>query len=246
MPPPDLLPWLERELGPDPLARLPQRNRAQEREVGPRRAEHRPFRDNLGAVLCPGVVVGGFAVEAAREHAAHGVDDPHDFVLLVVATLADRHEVDHFAHSLLAEEARDQNVRLGQVKLAVRAVVLDGDLEGAALLVVEDGPEHARGIEMRQAAPVDRPVVSHQRHRAQVTNDSVGFNGLVGHGLRRFDAGNRSLPAARANCQSRLPASPKKRQLLVQRPRCPCARLRISGARRSCQLRPCGLSDLCC
>jgi len=106
---------LEDEPGMDPGGSLLQRNRAQQREVRPRCAEDRAFRHDLGAVLSPRVVVGGIAVDPTRQRAPHGVDDPHDLVVFLAPVGADRHEVDHFAHALLAEEARDENIGLGQV-----------------------------------------------------------------------------------------------------------------------------------
>ena len=99
-------------------------------------------------------------------HAEHTADQP--------LPLADRHEVLQLADSDRGQEARDEDVRVGEVEL------LDGadaerrrDPIAAALLSVEDRPEDARRVEPRAAVPVDRAVGADERDRAQIADDAV-------------------------------------------------------------------------
>src|SRR5262249_24806462 len=98
----------------------------------------------------------------------------------------DRHQVDHFADAVRAEEARHQHVAVGQVHLLVLGLVEAGDLEEASFLLVENRAKNAGRVEVRQAAPVDRTVHTHQRHRVQVANDAVGLDRLIDHFLTRL------------------------------------------------------------
>jgi hypothetical protein len=106
--------------------------------------------------------------------------------LLASARVLDRHEVDHFADPLGAEEARQQHVAVGQVHLLVLGLVEAGDLEEASFVLVENRGEDAWRVELRQAAPVDRTVHAHQRDRVQVADDAVGLDRLIGHSSAAF------------------------------------------------------------
>src|SRR5262245_27544918 len=56
-----------------------------------------------------------------------------------------------------------------------------GDLEKSSFAFVENRGEDAWRVELRQTAPVDRTVHTHQRDRMQVADDAVGLDRLVGH-----------------------------------------------------------------
>ena len=130
----------------------------------------------------PRVVESGLAFEPEAHGPAHGAHDANDPVrLLASARVLDRHEVDHFADPLGAEEARQQHVAVGQVHLLVLGVVEAGDLEEASFVLVENRGEDAWRVELRQAAPVDRTVHTHQRDRVQVADDAVGLDRLISH-----------------------------------------------------------------
>ena len=72
------------------------------------------------------------------------------------------------------EEARDEDVRVGEVELLRRpALGRRGDPVVAAALPVEDRAEDARRVEVRAAVPVDRAVGAHERRRVEVADDPV-------------------------------------------------------------------------
>ena len=92
----------------------------------------------------------------------------------VVAGDGDRHEVDHLQDPVRVQEPGHEDVRFRPVELLVPgALDRRGDPEPPALLVVQDRTEHARGIEPREAEPVDRPVQPDQRGGPQVPDDAV-------------------------------------------------------------------------
>src|SRR5262249_44431720 len=101
------------------------------------------------------------------------------------------HEVLHLADALRREEARDQDVGIGNVELLGRAVLDRGDPVEATVAAVEDRAEDAGRIEAERAVPVDRPVVADQSDRAQVADHAVVGNRKViaGGPLARPKAG---------------------------------------------------------
>lgn len=61
-------------------------------------------------------------------------------------------------------------------------LVGDGcDLEAAAFGVVEQRAENAGGVEVGRAMPIDGTVHADEGDGAHVADDSVVFDGLVGH-----------------------------------------------------------------
>jgi hypothetical protein len=64
--------------------------------------------------------------------------------------------------------------------LLPRALLRGRDAEIAALALIQERAENAGGIEMREAAPVDGPVVADERDGMQVADNAVIFDGLVG------------------------------------------------------------------
>jgi hypothetical protein len=101
----------------------------------------------------------------------------------VLLRLGDRHEALHLAYALLAQEARDEDVRVREVELPRRPVLGDRcDAIVAALLLVEDRGEDARRVERGAAVPVDVPIGARERDRVQVAHDPVlGDRQVVGH-----------------------------------------------------------------
>ena len=86
----------------------------------------------------------------------------------------DRHEVLHLADPVGVEQARDQDVRVGEVELLrPRAGVRGRDAVAAAAVGVEDRGEDARRVEARAAVPVDRAVGGDERDGVQVADDAV-------------------------------------------------------------------------
>jgi hypothetical protein len=58
--------------------------------------------------------------------------------------ILDGHKIEHLAHPFGAEEARQQDAAVGQIHLFVFHLVERGDLEEAALAVVENTGKNAR------------------------------------------------------------------------------------------------------
>jgi hypothetical protein len=88
--------------------------------------------------------------------------------------LPNRHEVLHLADAVPGEEARDQDIGVGEVELLGREVLdARADAPVAPLVPVEDRREHARRVEPRTAIPIDGPVGAHQGDRVQVADQAV-------------------------------------------------------------------------
>src|SRR6516225_1436877 len=168
--------WLARvqqELGSDPRALARQRKAADQREAHTRGFKDRTatfHRDLMGP---PRVVESGLAFEPEAHGPTYGPHDANNLVYLLAAVrVLDRHEVNHFANPLGAEEARQQHIAVGQVHLLVLGLVETRDLEETSFVLVENSGEDAWRVEVRQATPVDRTVHAYQRDRVQVADDA--------------------------------------------------------------------------
>ena len=93
------------------------------------------------------------------------------------------HEVLHLPHSVRHQEARDEDVGVGELELLrAPAVAVGRDPEHAPAVGVEDRHEDARRVKPRAAVPVDRPVGADQRDGVQVAGQAVFGDGQVaGH-----------------------------------------------------------------
>src|SRR4029077_544116 len=132
----------------------------------------------------PRVIECRLAFEPEAHRPAYRPHDANDLVcLLATARLLDRHEGDHFADAVRAEEARYQHVAVGQVHLLALSLVEAGDLEEASFLIIENRAKNAWRVEVRQTAPVDRTVHAHQRDRMKVADDAVELDLLIDHFL---------------------------------------------------------------
>ena len=112
---------------------------------------------------------------------AHG-DHPADHAVAVrrLAGTRRRHEVLHLPHSVGHQEARDEDVGVGEVELlGAPAVAVGRDPEQAPVVGVEDRREDARRVEPRAAVPVDRPVGADERDGVQVADQAVLGDGQV-------------------------------------------------------------------
>src|SRR5215207_10877254 len=84
----------------------------------------------------------------------------------------------------------------------------------AALVLVEDRPEHARGVEVRAAVPVDRAVRADQRDRVKVSDQAVlgdrevavDVQGRAGHGGPGTDARSAAYSWAAISAAPSTPA----------------------------------------
>ena len=84
-----------------------------------------------------------------------------------------QHRVGHADRPLRGLKGGLQHVGVGQVAACGREWSLGSQGEAAALLGVENRAERARGVEIWEAQPVQRPVARHQGHRAPVANRCV-------------------------------------------------------------------------
>ena len=112
---------------------------------------------------------------------AHG-EDPADHAVAVRRLAGARrgHEVLHLPHSVGHQEARDEDVGVGEVELlGAPAVAVGRDAEQAPAVGVEDRREDARRVEARAAVPVDRPVGADERDGVQVADQAVLGDGQV-------------------------------------------------------------------
>ena len=152
-----------------------QRRRRLERQGHARRAKHHPVLVKDDDVGITAVLEAGLDLDPELQLPANADDAPDEPVPINVSQrLVDRHEVLHLAHPGLGQKAGDEDIRVGEVELLRRpALGRRGDAVVAAALAVQDGPEHARRVEMGAAVPVDGPVGAHERRCMQVPDDPV-------------------------------------------------------------------------
>src|SRR6266571_8408209 len=111
----------------------------------------------------------------AETHFSADDEHPPDQAVPMRATARtlNRHEVLNFADTLLREESGDQDVRIRQVQLlGLPAGNRWCDAVVSASRAIEDGSEHARGIEAGTAVPINGTVGAHQRDSVEVANDA--------------------------------------------------------------------------
>src|SRR5215210_9592176 len=110
-------------------------------------------------------------------------DDPHVSHEPVTLPRArhDWHEVEGLSKSRRREEAGQEHVGIGQVELVAVGVLHRSQREMPALLVVEDGAEHTRGVEGGQAHPVYGAVGTDERSRVQIPDDTVVLDRQIPH-----------------------------------------------------------------
>src|SRR3712207_4037715 len=136
-------------------------------------------------MIIPGVIESRRTFHPEFHLSAYHLDPADQLVAaLAVHGGVDRHVVRDLRDPFGCEEAGDKDVGVRPVELfAGDALRNRGDLEASTLLVVEDGREDARGVEVRHAQPVDRPIHPYQGRRVQVADDPVVLYRLVGHSI---------------------------------------------------------------
>ena len=126
----------------------------------------------------PPVVEPRRAADLEADLPADGLHPSHDTTGM--SRRVDRHEVRDLGHALIAEEPGQEQIGVGQVELLVsRLLELGTDAEYPPALRVEQGGEHRRRVEVRQAEKVDRAVQTHQRRRLEVADDRVRLDRWV-------------------------------------------------------------------
>jgi hypothetical protein len=153
----------------------------------PERAARRPAELQLGRgedrpVLGERDLVAGARIINARRdiddqaHPTAHRDDPADQPLAVrrLTGVRGRHEVLDLSHAVGGQQPRAEDVRVGQAELpGAPALALGRDPKQAPAVGVEDRRKHARRVEPRAAAPVDRPIGTDKRDRVQVADQAV-------------------------------------------------------------------------
>jgi hypothetical protein len=131
----------------------------------------------LEFVLLAGVIECRHALEAKTDGAANGFRDPQQLArrLFGFATrfTPDGHEIGHLREAFIAHEPRHQDIGIGQVHLLDTAFTDGLQAKTAALVFVQQGTEQARRIETREAAPINRAIVSHQGYGSHVADHAV-------------------------------------------------------------------------
>ena len=145
------------------------------------RDEERPVGRALDRVSGARVVEPGLTDHPEADLPAHGLDATDDVVL--VLRLGDGHVVGDFGHPGVREKAREQHAGIRQVELLLPRLIEErSHLESAALSLVEQGGEHRRRVELREAHEVDRPVHPDEGDGVQIADDAVVLDRLVAHG----------------------------------------------------------------
>ena len=104
--------------------------------------------------------------------------------MVVPAAFPHRHKVDDLAHAVRRQETRYQHIGLRPIHLLVGNLLLAagrGNLEMAALGIVQDGGENTGRVKVRAAEPVDGAVDAHQSHGVHIADDAVILDGQVSH-----------------------------------------------------------------
>ncbi len=147
--------------------------------------EDGPLRRQLDGVPLAPVVEPGLDVEPDADAPAEDADVADQPVVPGVrADLPDGHVVHDLRGPLAPGVPGDEHVRLGEVHLAGVVAAVHLDLAPPAALAVEDGPEHARAVEVRDAQPVDGAVLADERGRPHVADEAVVLDREVVAGVR--------------------------------------------------------------
>src|SRR3712207_1206090 len=105
---------------------------------------------------------------------AHHAHQPNQPVAIGCYALKHRHEIEHLADPLGAQEPRNQDRGVWEVHLPAHVVVPVGaDAEVTTAVVVQQGREDARGVETGTAHPVDGAVGTYEGRRLQVADQAV-------------------------------------------------------------------------
>lgn len=129
----------------------------------------------------------GEALQTKAHMPRHRADAPYDLMIIgwpiLNAAPLNGHEIDEFRDALVAKEARDERIRLRKIQLLAVRRRKRRNFKETSFVIVENRGKNTRRIKVRQATPIDRSIHSHQRHAVKITDDSVIFDGLIGHGF---------------------------------------------------------------
>ena len=126
----------------------------------------------------PAVIETGLADHAKANFAAHGFDAPND--IMGMAHFLDWHAIGNLGDAVIRQEARQQNIGVGQIKLAMLRVVQNRrDAEVAAFVVIEKPGKNSRRVEVRERHEIDGAIHADQSNGVEVADDAIVFDGLI-------------------------------------------------------------------
>ena len=144
-------------------------------------AERRAVGAELDVRHVAAVVEPRLALESEAHLPANDADHADQAVLVRGPLAGNRHEVDHLADAVHAQESRDEDRRARQIQLLGDVVDAVGrDAEVTTSLMIEQRSEDARRVEPRCAEPVDRAVGRDQRSGLQVSDQAMVFYRWIG------------------------------------------------------------------
>src|SRR2546421_11633128 len=148
------------------------------------------------------IVKGRLAGHFKGERAACNMHCAYQVVLVESGScVLDRHEIGDLTDSGMVKKARDEDIGGRKIHLLqIYARVLEGsDAEEAALCTIENGSKDAGRVKIRDAAPIDRPILANQCNGIQITNEPVVLDGQV-----CLRSGGRALGVFIRHCSSPL------------------------------------------
>jgi hypothetical protein len=97
---------------------------------------------------------------------------------LLCCVLLDRHVIRQLGHSLLSQEARQQDLCVEQVQLAYSRIRKTGfDFKAATLVLLEQGSKDCRAIEFWVTEKVNRSIHGYKRDGSHIADDAAVLNG---------------------------------------------------------------------
>src|SRR5215212_5521148 len=149
--------------------------------------EHSPCLPDRDRMLAAGVVEGGKALDAEVHLASY---DPYvtEQPVTLVGMRKYGHEIKGLGQALRRKVAGQEHVGVGQIQLLAAGILHGPQREVPALPVIQDGAEDARGVEGRQAQPIYRAVLTDERRRIQIPDDTVVFDGQITHAGYRLQS----------------------------------------------------------
>ena len=92
------------------------------------------------------------------------------------AVLVDRHRVDQLHFGAAEVEARERDVRIGQVPSGRAPDITRRDPKKTTTATIEDRGEQGLAVEARPAQPINRSPSIRERHGASVADRNVRFD----------------------------------------------------------------------
>jgi hypothetical protein len=122
-------------------------------------------------MLGASVVEGRTALQPKRHSAVHNAHSTNELIGGRIVRVSDRHVIGNLTDAVGVKEFGDQNIGVRPVMLFLPDVLTSRrNAKSAAFLVVQDGGEYARRIEVGHAKPVNRAIHANHCRRVQIAN----------------------------------------------------------------------------